>query len=450
MDSTINGMQDPENVLKRYIIESYGKFLTEDKKQRLMLTRYTTPDLIDGKKDADIARALLNKMLDDLINMQVSTIITLKDGNTLKIEEYGLTLEETLINFYSYEISRKYHFDIGQIEGLKEDLETVKALYEKLGDGLDIGAFNEDAVKLLKKANIKEITEKYDQKELQQYLMNVTQVSGMGELTKQEQNDLMKDKTERDLSIQIVWLHEKKHIKYTDPYGEVHLINIDKAPSVEEYYKNKLANLGPDEKLDPEEFFHELERYASEMEMMSTNDVKEDELGSKQVNMLEFIKTTPALENARTRDIMRHNSEMDTHVTKADKNIITTEDKDDHVEAHIIKDGSAVESDTITQDDDDISSRLISKEEFIRLNNKYFVTGEELSREELEALRRAAPVYAEEVLKDKQEEQEQEEIGASLKPNNPYNSGFTFKTFALYFIVSLILLVTIVGIIILR
>ena len=138
---------------------------------------------------------------------------------------------------------------------------------------------------------------------------------------------------------------------------------------------------------------------------------------------------------------------MDTHVTKADKNIITTEDKDDHVEATIIKDGSAVESDEITQSDTDISSTLISKDEYIRLRSKYN-SGEELSDEEIEALRRSDPVYAEEVFEDIAEEQE--DGGISLKPSNPYNSGFTFKTFALYFIVSLALLATTVLIIILK
>ena len=447
MDSAIRKIKDFENILKGYLIAEYGKYLPEDKLQLLKRTGYTTTDLLEGRSSSKVRRILLSRMLNDLIDMKVDTTVTLKDGNTLKINDDGLSLEDTLINFYSYEISRKYHFDIGQIDGLKEDLETVKALYEKLGDSLDISAFNEDAVKLLKKANIKEITEKYEQKELQQYFMNVTQVSAMGDLSKQEQNDLMKENTERELSIQIVWLHDKKHIKYTDQYGEVHLIDIDKSPSVEEYYKNKLANLGPDEKLDPEEFFYELQRYASEMEMISTNNVKEDELGSKEVNMLEFIKTTPALENARTMDIIKHNSKMDTHVTKADKNIITTEDKDDHVEASIIKDGSAVESDEITQNDTDISSTLISKDEYIRLRSKYN-SGEELSDEEIEALRRADPVYAEEVFEDMVEEQE--DGGVSLKPSNPYNSGFTFKTFALYFIVSLALLATTVLIIILK
>ena len=428
MDSAIRKIKDFENILKGYLIAEYGKYLPEDRLQLLKRTGYTTTDLLEGRSSSKVRRILLSRMLNDLIDMKVDTTVTLKDGNTLKINDYGLSLEDTLINFYSYEISRKYHFDIGQIDGLKEDLETVKALYEKLGDSLDISAFNEDAVKLLKKANIKEITEKYEQKELQQYFMNVTQVSAMGDLSKQEQNDLMKENTERELSIQIVWLHDKKHIKYTDQYGEVHLIDIDKSPSVEEYYKNKLG-------------------YASEMEMTSTNNAKEDELGSKEVNMLEFIKTTPALENARTMDIIKHNSKMDTHVTKADKNIITTEDKDNHVEASIIKDGSAVESDEITQNDTDISSTLISKDEYIRLRSKYN-SGEELSDEEIEALRRADPVYAEEVFEDMVEEQE--DGGVSLKPSNPYNSGFTFKTFALYFIVSLALLATTVLIIILK
>ena len=36
-------------------------------------------------------------------------------------------------------------------------------------------------------------------------------------------------------------------------------------------------------------------------------------------NMLEFIKTNESLRNARTQDIIKHNSAMDTHVLKATK-----------------------------------------------------------------------------------------------------------------------------------
>lgn len=449
MDNVLNKIKQFENTLKMLLLENYGKFLPENKISLLNATNYTTNNLLDGKTSSEIRGEITRRMLGDLIDLNCTKEIVLFDGNTINIA-YGSALEETLINYYANALSQKYHFDINAVEGLNEDLETVKLLYEKLGDGLDSSVFTEDAVKLLTKANIKELTEKYDQKELESYFEKAKRVAGISKISKQEQNDLLKENTERDLSIQIVWIHDRKHIKYTDPYGEVHLTDINDSPKVEEFYKQKLASLSPDEKLDPEEFHRELQKYyATEMELMSTRDVKEDELNSKQVNMLEFVKSSQALQSAREQDGIKHNSQMDIHVMKSNNSIVATEDKTDHVEASIIKNGSAEIEGDIFQSDPDISSKLISKEEYIRLNNKLF-NGENLSLEELEALRRAAPIYAEEVFNDMQQQQQTTESGIQLKPKNPYNTGFTIKTFALYFVVLTILIATTIAIILLR
>lgn len=449
MEIELSKIKEFEATLKRIILETYGKFLPENKVTLLNVTNYATNDLMDSENESEIKGKLLNRMLNDLIDINTIKSITLEDGNTLNIY-YGMSLEESLINYYSYELSSKYNIDIYQIEGLREDLETIKALYDKMGESLMYSSFNEDAVKLLTKADIKEITEKYDQEELENYFKKVIKVAGMPNVSKEEQNNIMKESTDRQLSVQIVWLQDKKYIKYVDKYGEVHLTNIDNAPSVEEFYQKKLASLGPDEKLDSDEFYHELIKYyTEELALHKTDDVKEDELTSKQVNMLEFIKTTPELENARVQDIMKHNNDMDIHVMNYDKSIVTTEDKDGYVESNIVKDGSAYASETNTQTDRDISSQLISKEEYIRLNNKLF-SGEELSKEELEALRRAASVYAEEVFDDMKNGESEMEGGVPLKPKDPYNSGFTIKTFALYFVVLTIFIATVIGIIILR
>lgn len=448
MNDTLSKIKQVETILKQMLMDTYGRFLPIDRVNLLKATNYSTNDLLRCKTASELRGKLLRRMLADTINMNTTKEVTLADGNTLTID-YGKSLEDSLINYYAHELAEKYHFDISELDGVKDDLETIKALYDKIGNKVDYSAFNEDAVKLLKKADIKEITKKYDEKELQNYFRNVAQVAAMGEEEKQKQSDMLNEATNRLDSVQIVWLHDKKHIKFTDQYGEVHLTDIDKAPRVEEYYKERLASLGPDEKLDPDEFYHDLiTYYTKEMELLSTKDVKKDELNSKEVNMLDFMESAPQLENARTQDIMKHNSTMDTHLMKANKALVTTEDKDTYVEASVIKDGEAEASQTIGQD---ISSELISKEEYVRLNNKLY-SDEELSKEELEALRRAAPVYAEEVFNEMKAQRDEEE-GAQLKPynnKNPYNTGFTLKTFALYFVVLTLLIGSFIAILILR
>lgn len=448
MEETLNKIKQFETTLKRIILETYGKFLPENKISLLNITNYTTNDLLDKKSSSEIRTEMTNRIFHDLIDMNTMKTITLFDGNSLTIN-YGESLEETVVNYYTKQLSSKYNFNISEVDGLNQDLETVKLLYEKLGDSLDLHVFNDDAVKLLNTANLKEITQKYDSEELKRYFEKVIKVSGINEVAKQKQNDMVKESTERENAIQIVWLNEKKHIKYIDPYGEVHLTDIENAPKTEEFLKERLANVGPNEKLDSEELFHELQKYyAEEMELQSTSNVKKEELNNQQVDMLNFIKSNPELRVAKENDIMTHNSEMNIHVMQSTKDIVTTEDKEDlgYVESKTIKDGNAEMTDEKTQTNEDISSELISKEEYNRLNNKLF-SGEELSREELEALRRATPIYAEEIFNDNKEKQN--DGGITLKPKNPYNTGFTLKTFALYFIVLTLFLITTFAIIVL-
>lgn len=446
MNDTLSKIKQFESQLKEILIHEYGRFLPTERVNLLKATNYTTNDLLRCKSAGELRGKLLRRMLADVINMRTSKEVTMPDGSTITIN-YGESLERSLINYYAHELAERYKLDINELGDIKDDLEAIKALYDKIGNKVDYSAFNEDAVKLLKKADIKEITKKYDDKELQAYLKNVQQVAAMGEEDKQKQSDMLNEATDRIDSIQIVWLHDRKHIKYTDQYGDVHLTDISNAPSVEEYYKQRLASLGPDEKIDPEEFYHELVTYyTKEIEMHSTKDVNRDTLSSKQVNMLDFIQTTPELANAREQDIMKHNSDINIHVMQGTKDVVTTEDKDDHVEASLVKDGEA-ESKTNMQQD--ISQELISKEEYIRLTEKFY-SNEELSEEEQYALRRAAPVYAEEVLAEMQAARQAEEGGAVLKPKDPNTSGFTLKTFALYFVVLTLLIGSFIAILILK
>ena len=157
--------------------------------------------------------------------------------------------------------------------------------------------------------------------------------------------------------------------------------------------------------------------------------MKTNEDGSRIIDLSEFIKNKNigAPNNARQIDIL---SQGYIHP----------------VEEKIITDGQ-VESDKylsrtwVDQDPD------ISYEEFKRLYFKQQY-GEELTVDELKALRSASPVYAEDLFNEMRE-QEQTSGGGVLKPTNPFAAGFTFKSFALYFIVSAILIFSIIAILLL-
>ena len=110
--------------------------------------------------------------------------------------------------------------------------------------------------------------------------------------------------------------------------------------------------------------------------------------------------------------------------------IIATQDKGGYVESQIIKDGTPEALTQASQDFKDNSSRLLSIEEMNEYMERY-ASGEELSKEELEQLRRAITYY-----------EEQNKLGPVLKPKE---AGFTSQNMALYFVMLAVFLALLLG-----
>lgn len=440
MNDDLTIIKDFEAQLKEYLIKQFGAFLPQDKVSILNNTSYITKEVLDkntiDEKKSEITRNMLGSL------MTIKCYKEMNINGTLTQVLYGEDLEKALIEYYAKDLSEKFGFDINEIKGLSDDLETVKLLDEKLDGKLDSKVFNSDALKLLDGEELKEIAHKYDTEELEKYLARTAYVSE--EKTKQEENEMFKNNTERLNSIQVVWLNDKKNIKYIDDSGKVHLIDISNAPSVEEFYKEKLANLKPDEKLDPEEFFHELKELAKETELHRTEDINKKELNHQQVNMLKFIKSNSEFKQHENNDIVKHNSEINIHVLEDTNDIVTTDVKDtpyEHVEANIVKDGSAEMTDVVSQNQKDASEKVLTYEEFKLLFEKQ-LKGQQLTEEELMQLKNAAPLYFEELQKEQMNGmEEKEEKGSVLSPykKNPYY-GFANKNFILYvFIITMVI-----------
>ena len=447
MEEALNKLKQFESVLKKFIIDTYGAYLPQDRVDALNQGIYATSELLEGRTNEEIRGTIARRMFDELIDMNCFKEIMV-EGVLLPLP-YGEDLERSLIEYYTQELASKYNFKVNEIDGLSEDLETIKLLNEKLGGTLNSHAFSEDAMKLLNAASIEELVKKYDEEAIDKYFNQVQVIAGDNKAP-EEENELMKQSTERQDSLQIVWLDEKKHIKYIDQDGKVHLINIDKMPQVEDFYNSKLANLKPDEKLDPEAFFSELKTYADELELQSTKDVKKDELNSEQVDMLEFIAASPELQQGRKDDIVTHNNDMNIHVIESTNDIVTTQDKQDHVEADIVLNGQAQAQTSTSQEMNNISSELVSKEEFEALKRR-FDSGEQLTLEELSQLKRAIFVYN---LETPKEELSEEEVQAVEKPialkQNYQNAAFTINELAMYIVLLTLFLTSLIAIFLLK
>ena len=429
MQDDLNRLKQFESMLKAILMAEYGEFLPEDKISLLNAKNYAEMNYNNSLSESENNGKVVRDMMKDMMNIQCTKEITLENGETLNIN-YGEDLEDALIEYYSRNLSQKYGFDINEIPELKDDLETIKLLNEKLDGTLDRSVFNSDAIELLKKADFKELIEKCDKEALQKHLeKNKDIAAGLNQNeNKEKQNDIMKENTERENSVQLVWLDGKKYIKYIDNGGKVSLTEVLDNGETEEFYKQKLANLKPGEKLDPERFKHELDEYRKQITLTKTEDVNPDNLNHKEINMLNFILTNREIRKEAKKDAITNSNDMKIHVVESTNDIVVTEDKDYHVDAHIVKDGHAQAESESMQDKVNISSRILTKEEYQQLVQRWS-KGEELTLDELESLKRTSEAFVQngQTIDDVLGKEEEEKTGQVLSPyekNHYYGFGF--------------------------
>ena len=436
MDIRLEIMREFEKEIKRILTEKFGMFLPENKISLLNNTIFATEALLsDMNTVEEMQGTIIRKNIDLLVDMKTTKDFTLEDGSVVSIP-YGEEIENGIIEFYTKKISEEYGIHINEIPELQKDLNFIILIDQKLKDGLDPKAFSTDAIKLLDSEDIKGAVSAYDSLILNQYLER-QKAFLEDDKTKDEEIELVEENTEREKSIQTVWIKERKNIKYIDPLGEVHLVDIEDSKNAQEYYEKSYAQLLPEKQMDPEEFYKGLLKILEEEKLTNTDDVKKQGLNYEELDMFAFIESNDNIRKQEAEDTVTHLQDQSIHVTESNDSIIVTEDKNGYVDAREIKDGEATTKDDSRKED--ISSRLLTKEEFQALLEKSY--NQELSKEEYESLRRACIYYSEEEKKTHVEEKTQE-VGPVLK-NATNNSGFTHKILPLYLSIIFVLAITI-------
>ena len=436
MNNDLNMAKQFESTLKKYLLEEFGTYLPEDKVSLLNNTNYLDDNVVkETNTDYEIRGTLARNMLRDLINVECyKEFPEIAEINSPI--PYGQNLENALIEYYAKRLADKYGFNINEIPELKDSLETMKILDEKLNNSLDSMVFTQNAMELLRAANFKELIEKEDKAAIEKFLEKSQKLASLsGETEKKDLNDISKEYFEREGSIQFVWINEKKNLKYIDLDGKVHLIEIEGLKQTNEFIKNQLATVGPNKKLNPELFFSKVKELVDETTLRQTDEIKQEELNYEEVDMLQFIKSNEKIKTLAEEKHIEHNPEMTTHVIEKSKDIVQTEDKSGYVEAKIIKDGNAEMTEEAKQDMNDISSRLLTEEEVKELTDKY-ARGDNLTKEELEALRRTYEYYRTHGIEAPVPELNDEK-GAVLLPESNKNNyyGFTNKTMVAYIVI---------------
>ncbi len=431
----LNKLKQFENILKQCLIKRFGESLPKDKISLLNNTDYVLGN--DYKDRNTFQGDILRHMLDSIIDVTCLKEISIDGVNTSTIV-YGRNLEDGIIEYYAQHISKVFQSDINEIPELAENVELVYKLKEVYGDALDSKIFTENASKLLNVEILKEIADKCNEDAVKRFLEKNKQVEEAKD-DKNKDNQLFDNITSRHGSVQIIYLDEKKYIKYIDPDGKLHLVQAYNSEKVSDFYREKISNLKPDEQLDPETFFKELCEIATEENLTPDKDVDLSTLNFDQQRMIKFIDTSEKLgretqENIQDKETVYHNQDGNIHAISGTNDVIHTEDRIDHVNSDIIQDGQNYANENESQKNLDIGDRPLTPEEYNELCMRY-ANNEQLSEDEMRALMMSTPELIEEQEKEK---------GPTLSlygKKKPFG-GFANKTILIY----IIMIVAFVGI----
>lgn len=391
---TLNRLKQFESLMKQNLIIKFGPFLSDNKIALLNFQSFVDEDII-GKCDNNedkmrelIVRTLLDNILDirckkDLeINGKVETI------------SYGDLLQEILVSYYTKSIADSYQFTAGGLSD--EELMKITLLKNELGDDFDKIVLNNDANTLLAIAGNGDLIKEADNDAIKRYTENLNKNEKVD--TEREE---VKESFENKGQINIVYLNGRQYVKYIDSDDVVHLVETEHTNDlVSKVYKDKIKDVGPNGRINPEDFFNELTSFVNEENLTATEDVNLDYLNHEEVNMLSFIHSNSAYKDDVKEGKVTHNSDNTIHVLESSNDIVVT-DTDSH---------DLVSSKVISQSESDLSNDLngktlqkeevnddvvLSRKEYEELCDK-FKSGGNLTLEQLRALKKYEELYMQE------------------------------------------------------
>ena len=452
-----------ESLVKRVLISKYGKMLPSDKITLLNTTEFLDESIIKADP-SNVYGEVIRKVVGSVIDVTCTKELYISEDEAKDII-YGEYLEEGLIEFYSRKIAEKFNLNLEDKPELKDNLDMVQKLYEKLGEGLDEKVFSEDALEILDAAELEELITECDNQAIESYLNNLSTAKGIGEV-KDEVTPIngKGDVLDEEGRVQIVYLNGVQYIKYVDKEEQVHLVETNDSKHVSEVYRKTILGLNPGDKLDAEAFFKELTSYIPETNLDVKEDIKTSSLNNEEVNMMNFIHSSKEFELDGKEDVITHSSDQTIHVIENTNDIVVTNDKGDNVESTVISDdedpelkddAGGVKPEEI-QEEEKIDEKVLTPEEYEKLCMK-FANNEELTLEELRALRRSTPEEMVRSQEDKElleqmREEENELVRQNEGPILSYpgkykygSAAFTNKYLLIYVILITICIGFIVG-----
>lgn len=417
-DSPLKKLIQFENDVKKCILTNFGEVLPSNKKDFLLSTEFIMlDDFIDLRTREEIQGKILHIILDSIIDITCLKELSIAGENTITVV-YGRDLEESIINYYEDEFAKKFNFSIKYKE---YDEELVTPLLNEFKDGFDYKVFNEDAIKILSINNLKNVLYKCD-------------VFAINEYENKDRNKNNSKQSLKNNDVQLILLDNKKYIKYINKNGELKLTIVNNDKEVTDYYKQRLANLKPNEILDSEDFYNELLKIAEIEEFINTEE-KIDNENLKPINFIEDNHKKSILNDSKTDDIDK--IETGENIKPND----SSNDGNSNIEESDYSKYSNSKDSVNNFSDVDNDNKILSKEQYEELCMKY-VNNEELSDNEIKALLHSTP----ELMNEKEINDFIEKHPKVKKINYKNNNlGFTRSNTLIYFIFLAIFIGIIIG-----
>ena len=391
---TLNRLKQFESLMKQNLIIKFGPFLSDNKIALLNFQSFVDEDII-GKCDNNedkIRELIVRTLLDNILDIRCKK--DLEINGKVETVSYGDLLQEILVSYYTKSIADSYQFTASGLSD--EELMKITLLKNELGDDFDKIVLNNDANTLLAIAGNGDLIKEADNDAIKRYTENLNKNEKVD--TEREE---VKESFENKGQINIVYLNGRQYVKYIDSDDVVHLVETEHTNDlVSKVYKDKIKDVGPNGRINPEDFFNELTSFVNEENLTATEDVNLDYLNHEEVNMLSFIHSNSAYKDDAKDGKVTHNNDNTIHVLESSNDIVVT-DTDSH---------DLVSSKVISQSESDLSNDLngktlqkeevnddvvLSRKEYEELCDK-FKSGGNLTLEQLRALKKYEELYMQE------------------------------------------------------
>lgn len=385
MDATLlENYKQFELAIKKIIMAEFENIFPEDTIRFLNEDSVITEENIKTEITLENFQSKIIKMIfDAIINVRCENNLTV-NGKLYTNAKYGDFLEDGLIEYYTNYIANEFGIDIVPSEAMKENLDYIKALKDRLENSLAFMTFNNNAIEILEKASSPELTALSDNKAIEMLLDG-------SELLENEKEEKIVEETNKispDGQINIVYLKGKQHVKYLDADGKVHLVETRQPHEVSRIYRSLMKKLGKDGDLNCEEFFKELTLNHEEIDLNSDTSIDRSKLNAVETNMLEAIENDEEVIVEKENDEVTHNLEEGIHVVEKTNEIITTDVNNGQIvkeKFEDIKKDAPITVTPVMEAQKVEKTRLITEDEYEKYCMKV-INGKKLTDVELEEM----------------------------------------------------------------